>query len=111
MTMGYERDNIKTMQGYVSGEQPEDGQSVKLNTNENPYPPAPEIQQVIANFDVAALRRYPPARADKFRELAASLHKVDRHNIIATRGGDELLRLLITTFVNPCEAIAMTDPT
>ncbi len=109
--MGYERDNIKTMQGYVSGEQPEDDKSLKLNTNENPYPPAPEIQQVIANFDVTALRRYPPARADKFRDLAASLHKVERHNIIATRGGDELLRLLITTFVNPGEAIAMTDPT
>ena len=109
--MRYERDNIKGMQAYVSGEQPEDKQAIKLNTNENPYPPAPEIQQVIANFDVEALRRYPPASADKFRDLAASLHAVERNNIIATRAGDELLRLLITTFVNPGETIAMTDPT
>lgn len=109
--MRYERNNIKTMRGYVSGEQPEDSASIKLNTNENPYPPAPEIQQVIANFDTKDLRRYPPARADKFRDLVASLHKVERHNIIATRGGDELLRLLITTFVNPGETIAVTDPT
>jgi histidinol-phosphate aminotransferase len=109
--MRYERDNIKSMQGYVSGEQPEDRDFIKLNTNENPYPPAPEIQQVIADFDARALALYPPARADRFRDLAASLHKIRRDNIIATRGGDELLRLLITTFVNPGEAIGMTDPT
>ena len=109
--MYYERENIKKMQGYVSGEQPEGRNTIKLNTNENPYPPAPDIQDVIANFSSESLRRYPPARADKFRELAASLHEVERSNIIATRGGDELLRLLITTFVNPGEAIGMTSPT
>ena len=99
------------MLGYVSGEQPEGSNTIKLNTNENPYPPAPDIQNVITNFSSESLRRYPPARADKFRDLAASLHGVERSNIIATRGGDELLRLLITTFVNPGEAIGMTSPT
>lgn len=109
--MGYERDNIKAMNGYVSGEQPETRDIIKLNTNENPYPPAPEIQEIIANFQSDSLRRYPPPTADRFRDIAASLHRVKRNNLIATRGGDELLRLLITTFVDPGEPIGMTDPT
>lgn len=109
--MGYERDNIRAMSGYVSGEQPETGDIIKLNTNENPYPPAPEIQEVIAGFHSDSLRRYPPPTADRFRDMAASLHSVKRANLIATRGGDELLRLLITTFVDPGEPIGMTDPT
>jgi histidinol-phosphate aminotransferase len=109
--MSYERKNISEMSGYASGEQPEDATTIKLNTNENPYPPAPGIQAVIADFCGEDLRRYPPPTADKFRDLAAELHNVQRSNIIATRGGDELLRLLITTFVDPGQPIGMTDPT
>ena len=99
------------MSGYSSGEQPDDKKTIKLNTNENPYPPAPEIQTAISNFCSEDLRRYPPPTADKFRDLAATLHSVARDNIIATRGGDELLRLLITTYVDPGQPIGMTDPT
>lgn len=109
--MQYQRDNILAMTGYVSGEQPDDDDTIKLNTNENPYPPAPEIQQVLDDFHLDSLRRYPPPMADHFRRLAANLHGVATENIIATRGGDELLRLLITTFVNPGESIGMTNPT
>lgn len=109
--MGYERENIRNMDGYISGEQPDSIDIIKLNTNENPYPPAPEIQKVIADFHCDALRRYPPPTSDKFRDLAAALHRVKRNNLIATRGGDELLRLLITTYVDPAQPIGMTDPT
>ncbi len=110
--MTRERDNIAAMDGYVSGEQPDNIPGlIKLNTNENPYPPAPEINNVIKAFDTEKLRRYPPANANEFRDLAAELHAVNRGNIIATRGGDELLRLMITTFVNPGEIIGVTDPT
>ena len=63
------------------------------------------------DFDPVALRRYPPPTADAFRDVAAALHGVARNNIIATRGGDELLRLIITTFVDPGRLIAMTAPT
>jgi histidinol-phosphate aminotransferase len=109
--MSFERDNIQRMQGYASGEQPEDARTIKLNTNENPYPPAPAVNRVIQDFDPVALRRYPPPTADTFRDVAAALHGVSRSNIIATRGGDELLRLIITTFVDPGRLIAMTAPT
>jgi histidinol-phosphate aminotransferase len=109
--MSFERDNIRRMQGYASGEQPDDDRTIKLNTNESPYPPAPAVQDVLNSFDPASLRRYPPPTANAFRDIAATLHGVERENLIATRGGDELLRLLITTFVDPGQHIAMSSPT
>ncbi len=109
--MTFERDNIAAMDGYVSGEQPNDPNTTKLNTNENPYPPTPEIGQVISGFNADKLRRYPPPDADDFRDTAAALHQIDRNNIIVTRGGDELLRLMLTTFVDPGQPIGITEPT
>jgi len=109
--MTFERKNIQKMQGYASGEQPEDPSTIKLNTNENPFSPSKAVANVLQTFDPASLRRYPPATAEAFRRAAADLHDVSPSNIIATRGGDELLRLVITTFVEPGETIGMSDPT
>jgi histidinol-phosphate aminotransferase len=109
--MSFERENIRRMSGYVSGEQPDDDRTLKLNTNENPYPPSESVTNILREFDPVQLRRYPPPTAARFRELAARLHGVDTDNVIATRGGDELLRLVITTFVDPGQPIGMTNPT
>ena len=109
--MSYERSNIHRMHGYEAGEQPDDALTIKLNTNENPYPPSPGVGRALDEIQVEALRRYPPTTANRFRDAAAELHSLKRDNIIATRGGDELLRLVITTFVEPGEVIGMTDPT
>lgn len=109
--MSWERDNIRRLEGYTSGEQPDDTDTIKLNTNENPWPPSPAVDAVLQSMDGEALRRYPPPTADAFRDLAARYHGIQRDNLIATRGGDELLRLVITTFVEPGQPIAMTDPT
>lgn len=109
--MSYERDNIRRMAGYSSGEQPLDPGTAKLNTNENPYPASPRVQAVLDAFTIDGLRRYPPPNADGFRRAAADLHGVAPDNILPTRGGDELLRLVITTFVDPHDTIAMSDPT
>jgi histidinol-phosphate aminotransferase len=97
----FERHNIAKLAGYVPGEQPFDAPVTKLNTNESPYPTSPKVQDAIANFAIEGLRRYPQPTADRFRATAASVHQVARENVIATRGGDELLRLLLTTFVDP----------
>lgn len=109
--MTFERDNIRKMTGYASGEQPLDAETIKLNTNENPYPASPRVRDVLDQFSVESLRRYPPATSAGFRAVAAELHGVHPENIIATRGGDELLRLVITTFVDPGEKIGMSYPT
>jgi histidinol-phosphate aminotransferase len=108
--MSYERSNIRDMKGYTWGEQPRQSRVIKLNTNENPYPAAPEVTQALQAVNVADLRRYPPPFADDFREVAARLHGVSRDNIMATNGGDELLRLIITTFANAGDTIAMAEP-
>jgi histidinol-phosphate aminotransferase len=108
--MSYERDNIRRMAGYQWGEQPLDPRTIKLNTNENPYPPAPGIAEALAGFDVRALRIYPQPTADRLRERLATLHGVAREQIIVTHGGDEALRLAITTFVDPDDAFGMANP-
>ena len=109
--MSYERDNIRKMLGYSSGEQPISADSVKLNTNENPYPPSPNVLEAGTNFQYKKLRLYPDGNSDGLREAISQLHTVKQKNVIATRGGDELLRLLVTTFVSPGEKIGMTYPT
>ena len=109
--MSFERQNIEKMSGYISGEQPDDPDILKLNTNENPYPPSERVAETIRSFDSSGLRHYPSPTAARFRRLAAELHDLDANNIIATRGGDELLRLVITTFVDPGERIGVTNPT
>jgi len=99
--MTFERDNIARMHGYSYGEQPDRATMVKLNTNENPYPPSPRVAEALQNFDTAKLRTYPNALAESFCASAATLNGVAPENVMATNGGDEALRLAITTFVDP----------
>ncbi|HCG71439.1 MAG TPA: histidinol-phosphatase, partial [Gammaproteobacteria bacterium] len=70
----YQRPNIQQMQGYSSGEQPQDGQSIKLNTNENPYPPSPAVTKALAAFAVDQLRVYPQPDARMLRQAIADHH-------------------------------------
>ena len=108
-TRSFERPGLRDISGYVPGEQPAGG--VKLNTNENPYPPPPAVAEALARFPVERLRRYPPAGGDPFRAAAARLHGVERGEIIATNGGDELLRLALATYADPGDAVAISPPT
>jgi histidinol-phosphate aminotransferase len=106
------RPNVERMTGYVPGEQPAPGERViKLNTNENPYPPSPRVMEAIRAFDPEGLRRYPNATADAFRDEAAKLHGVGRNQIVAGNGSDEILAMLVRAFVGPGQAIAWPDPT
>jgi histidinol-phosphate aminotransferase len=106
------RPNIERMTGYTPGEQPAPGERViKLNTNENPYPPSPRVMDAIRTFDPEWLRRYPNATADAFRDQAAQLHGVGRDQIIAGNGSDEILAMLVRAFVGPGQGIAWPDPT
>ena len=108
--MSFERKNIEKMQGYAAGEQTGAAGTIKLNTNENPYPPSPQVAEALESIDVAALRRYPSPLADSFREAASRLHKISAEQIIPTNGGDEFLRLVLTTYVEQHETIAVCKP-
>ena len=66
--MGYFRNNIEKMAGYVPGFQPKATEVVKLNTNENPYPPSPQVMKVLAEIKAEQLRRYPDPLAAEFRK-------------------------------------------
>ncbi|MEM7077766.1 MAG: histidinol-phosphate transaminase [Pseudomonadota bacterium] len=106
----YARPNVQNMQGYSWGEQPLDTETIKLNTNENPYPPSPAVDAALANLGAAALRVYPQPTADGLRDKLAKLHGCARNNIVVTNGGDEALRLALTTFVNPGGHFGMAEP-
>ena len=108
--MTFERPNIARMRGYSYGEQPESPGLIKLNTNESAYPPSPAVQAALQRFDCSNLRRYPNALATPFREAIAELHAVGTDNVMVTNGGDEALRLAVTTFVNPGGVFATYSP-
>ena len=108
--MAYERAAIQRMHGYVPGKQPANTETVKLNTNENPYPPSPAVFEVLEHIPADALRRYPEPMAHEFRSTAAALHGVRAEQIVAANGGDELLRMAITTFVDPGRPIGVLSP-
>lgn len=108
--MAYERAAIQRMHGYVPGKQPANTETVKLNTNENPYPPSPAVFEVLQHIPPDALRRYPEPMAHEFRQTAAGVHGVRAEQIVAANGGDELLRMAITTFVDPGKPIGVLSP-
>ena len=108
--MNFERPNIQAMRGYSSGEQPDSADVIKMNTNENPYPPGPAVAQALAGLRVESLRRYPQPTALPLRKELAALHGVSVDNLLVTNGGDELLRLLLATFVETHECIATAAP-
>jgi len=108
--MSYERANIREMTGYASGEQPAQPDIIKLNTNENPYPATAAVAQALSNCRVEDLRRYPSPLADCFRRTAAEYHQLEVDNIIPTNGGDELLRLVITTFADAGDTLVIAEP-
>jgi histidinol-phosphate aminotransferase len=111
--MGYQRQNIARLSPYVPGEQPQSAEPIKLNTNENPYPPAAAVLSAIREVPAEALRRYPPPTAADFRDIAAQTHNVQSAQVIATHGGDELLRLAITVFTEPGQStrgLGLTRP-
>lgn len=106
------RDNVKKMEGYVPGEQPPPGSRViKLNTNENPYPPSPEVMKVLREFEGDWLRRYPDPMATMAREAAAKVYGVPVDWVMAANGSDEMLALLARAFLEPGRRIAYPMPT
>lgn len=112
--MNYLRPDIAAMSGYVPGYQPDDIASwIKLNTNENPYPPSPKVVEAIlaeVGSDGASLRTYPSASSRKLREAAAELYGFDPSWIIMANGSDEVLNNLIRACAGEGQDIGYVHP-
>ncbi len=102
--------HIALMQGYVPGEQPRDGAYIKLNTNENPYPPSPKVAEAIQQALDDRLRLYPDPTGAHLRRVAAALHGVDAEMILAGNGSDDLLTILTRAFVGPGQVVVYPTP-
>ncbi|MFH1022987.1 MAG: histidinol-phosphate transaminase [Planctomycetota bacterium] len=105
---------IRRLTAYVPGEQPRDRGFVKLNTNENPYPPSPKILPSILKAVKAAagkLRLYPDPEAMSLRKTAARYYGVTPDRVIVGNGSDEILAMLFKAFVNPGDRVAFPVPT
>ena len=112
MAPRFVRPNVREMQGYTPGEQPGAAERViKLNTNENPFPPSPRVMQAIQNIEPETLRRYPDPTAGAFRRAAAKLLGVTPEMLLAGNGSDDVLTVATRTFVRPGGTLAFPAPT
>jgi histidinol-phosphate aminotransferase len=112
MAPDFVRSTVRGMDGYTPGEQPGAGaRVVKLNTNENPFPPSPRVMQAVREIEAENLRRYPNPTADQFRAAAAKLHGVTPDMIIAGNGSDDILTIATRTFIPPGGTLAFPEPT
>ncbi len=102
--------HIRTLTAYTPGEQPKARRVVKLNTNENPYPPSKACARALKAFDVAALRRYPDPVFTALREEIARLNGTVPERVFVGNGSDEILSLATRAFVENDECIASLDP-
>jgi histidinol-phosphate aminotransferase len=94
------RPNIRQMAGYTPGEQPRDGVYLKLNTNENPYPPTPRVFEAIrATLTSERLRKYPDPLGTHFRQTAGRVLGVDPEAILIGNGSDDVLTMVTRAFV------------
>src|ERR1039457_2517278 len=92
---------VRELHAYVPGEQPKIKGLIKLNTNENPYPPSPKVLAATRAAVDGRLRLYPNPTAQLLREKLARLHGCRPENIIVGNGSDELLAMAVRTFVEP----------
>ena len=102
--------SVRKLEGYVPGEQPKNRNVIKLNTNENPYPPSPKCAEVLKNFDLDDLRRYPDPDCTELKAALAKLNGTTPDRIFVGNGSDEILALAARAFVENDEAIGSLDP-
>lgn len=105
------RDNLIKIEPYVAGEQPNKTDFIKLNANENPYPPSPAVIKVISEFRGEGLKKYPDANAKPLAEALAKRVGLKRENIFVGNGSDDVLALCFRAFFNSDKPIIYPDIT
>lgn len=105
------KENLRKIEPYVPGEQSKDKDIVKINANENPYPPSPKAVEVLKNFDTNNLRFYPNANSTKLKEALAKYYGVGVENVFVGNGSDDVLAVAFQSFFNSDKPIAYPDLT
>ncbi len=109
--MGNWKDYIRKVEPYVPGEQPREAGIIKLNTNENPYPPSPKVTEALERFSADSLRLYPDPANSVLCEALASCYGLDTSQVFAGVGSDDVLSLCFLTFFNSDKPILFPDIT
>ncbi len=105
------KENLRKIEPYVPGEQSKDKNIVKINANENPYPPSPKAVEVLKNFDTNNLRFYPNANSTKLKEALAKYYGVGVENVFVGNGSDDVLAVAFQSFFNSDKPIVYPDLT
>ena len=105
------KDNLRTIDPYVPGEQPQLKDMIKLNTNENPYPPSPKVKEVLQRFDLDTLRLYPDPDSTLLVEAIAKRYNVENNQVFVGVGSDDVLAIAFMTFFNSKKPILFPDIT
>lgn len=103
--------NIRKVTPYTPGEQPNKPNMIKLNTNENPYPPAPGVQQAMDQFNMDSLRLYPDPKASALTDVLADYYHVKPEQVFVGVGSDDVLAMAFMTFFNSKKPILFPDIT
>ena len=101
--------DVHALQPYVPGEQPKGQTFIKLNTNENPYPPCPAVRDIIRNYNSDDLRLYPDPESTRLRESLANLHDLNADQIFVGNGSDEVLAHSFYAFFRHEKTILFPD--
>ena len=103
--------NVRKVVPYVPGEQPNQIGMIKLNTNENPYPPAPGVREAIRSLEEGKLRLYPDPTADRLVSELAEFYHLDKEQVFVGVGSDDVLAMCFLTFFNSQRPIVFPDIT
>ena len=104
-------ENVRKVVPYVPGEQPKNNNVIKLNTNENPYPPSPLVAQAIKDYNAGLLRKYPDPASSALVDELAKTYSLKAENIFAGIGSDDVLSLAFLTFFNSGKPVIFPDIT
>lgn len=107
----YWNEIAKNIEPYVPGEQPKDRKYIKLNTNENPYPPSPKVIEAIIQTANKNLQLYPDSNCDELRSTLANYYKLSPNQVFVGNGSDEVLAFSFMTFFNQENPILIPEIT
>jgi len=102
---------VRTVEPYVPGEQPKISNLIKINTNENPYPPAPKVAERLKTMDPDDFRKYPDPTCSKLVDALALAYGVDKEKIFVGVGSDDVLSMAFLTFFNGDKPVLFPDIT